>query len=47
MKRWILAATLITAVCLAPVAIRVGDITALSLAGLIPFVVDLKNGQLE
>lgn len=47
MKRWVLVTTFVAAVGLAPVAFRTGDILAFALAGLIPFLVDLKNGELE
>lgn len=46
MKRPVLITTLATAVALAPLAIWWNDMLVFSLAGLIPFCVDLKNGKL-
>ena len=47
MKPLVLIVTLIAAVLLIPVAIRLGDILVLSFAGLIPFFLDLKSGDLD
>ena len=46
MKQWVLLLTIIVAVALIPLAIWTHDILAISLAGLIPFYVDWKNGDL-
>ena len=46
MTRPVLVATLLLAAALVPVAIWWDDVLVLSLAGLIPFFVDLKNGDL-
>jgi len=47
MKRSVLIATLVVATALVPAAIWRDDVLVVSMAGLIPFLVDLKNGDLS
>lgn len=47
MKRSVLIATIVAAIALIPVAMWQDDLLVLSFAGLIPFCVDWKNGDLN
>jgi len=47
MKPCTLLATLVAAALLVPAAVWCNDMLIFSLAGLIPFFVDLKNGHLS
>jgi len=46
MKKPVLMATIAAVITLLPLAVWWNDILVFSLAGLIPFYVDLKNGNL-
>ena len=45
MKRFTLTITLILAVALIPVALWLDDILILSLPALVPFILQLRNGE--
>jgi hypothetical protein len=47
MKPSVLIVTLLVTAALVPVAVWADDVLVVCLAGLIPFFVDLKNGDLD